>query len=713
MLISNENFKLGIIPSLNPFSQDYKKFWREQKTRCIEGYWVGGKWMPGNLYFYINFWKIKLNKSKFSKTKILALPFLRDLEWDMAYNWAEARGFSGFEDDNEFSCNRILFYNPNEEPLPPSCLKSNSEPKTYIEAKVYLRKINTSLLGRPLYENEAKNMLMLGSRGFGKSFWVSGGVIGHQFLTDGAFSYQELKDNQLTTEVLVGAGDAKFSKDLLAKVSTGFEELPGGIMFAGKYYPCPLSKTYSGSWESGKTITAEYEIKTGGTWSKKGSFSKIQHRTFKDNPFAGNGTRPSIAVLEEIGFFNNLEPSHGALKECMNNGSIKFGSGMYLGTGGDMAGGGTIDAQKIFNNPEAYDMIGFEDVFENTGKRICYFVPAWMGLNEYKDSEGITDKESAMRFLLEERRKAAAADSKRPLNDELQNRPIVPSEAFLVTGGNVFPIAELRKQLGFIEACTDGNIVGTHGEMIINSSGKVEFIPDLKKKLKPCDYPMKDSEDTTGCWVIWEHPELHTSYGYYLAGTDPYDQDQAANSVSLGSTFIMKRATPGLSVRDQIVAEYTARPATAEGHHEIVRLGLLYYGALDLYENEKNTMKMHFDHKHTLHLLSSTPTILKATANSTVNRTYGIHMTTLIKEELEIYARDWLTTVVEEGKLNLHFIYSKPLLKELISYNDTGNFDRVIAFMLCICNRMQFANIISKRKEELKRDPFFSRRLFQ
>ena len=26
----------------------------EEKKRCIEGYWVGGVWMPGNLYFYVN-----------------------------------------------------------------------------------------------------------------------------------------------------------------------------------------------------------------------------------------------------------------------------------------------------------------------------------------------------------------------------------------------------------------------------------------------------------------------------------------------------------------------------------------------------------------------------------------------------------------------------------------------------------------------------------
>ena len=61
--------------------------------------------MPGNLYFYVNYWTILLNKTAHSKTKTPGKPFLRDLEWEFFYNWCEARGFSGFEDDKEFTAN--------------------------------------------------------------------------------------------------------------------------------------------------------------------------------------------------------------------------------------------------------------------------------------------------------------------------------------------------------------------------------------------------------------------------------------------------------------------------------------------------------------------------------------------------------------------------------------------------------------------------------
>ena len=87
-------------------------------------------------------------------------------------------------------------------------------------------------------------------------------------------------------------------------------------------------------------------------------------------------------------------------------------------------------------------------------------------------------------------------------------------------------------------------------------------------------------------------------------------------------------------------------------------------------------------------------------------------MTDLIKDEIEIYLRDWLNTPRGDGKLNLHTIYSESLLEELIYYNREANFDRVIAAMLVILNKMQN----HKRKIEVKRkesgvgeDDFFAR----
>lgn len=39
---ANPNDFVEEIPDLHPLSSSYLSYWREQKKRCIEGYWVGG-----------------------------------------------------------------------------------------------------------------------------------------------------------------------------------------------------------------------------------------------------------------------------------------------------------------------------------------------------------------------------------------------------------------------------------------------------------------------------------------------------------------------------------------------------------------------------------------------------------------------------------------------------------------------------------------------
>ena len=264
----------------------------------------------------------------------------------------------------------------------------------------------------------------------------------------------------------------------------------------------------------------------------------------------------------------------------------------------------------------------------------------------------------------------------------------------------------------------DAFVKGHCGELVFiqNEGGehaKLEWRPDVKNNLTPCGYRMKKTEDTQGCIQIWEHPQYVNGVvpsGLYLAGSDPYDQDQSTTS-SLGSTFIYKTFLDANGLCEMPVAEYTARPRTAEEHHENVRKLLMYYNAIDLYENERNSLKMHFSHKHSLYLLAKTPSILKATEGSKVERTFGIHMTEGIKDELEIYTRDWLLQDAGNGKLNLHKIYSIPLLEELINYNRIGNFDRVIAYMLVICNRLSNYNmkVSSIQENKIIEDAFLKR----
>ena len=1046
-VVLNHNF-IHDFEIINPLTIRYVKYWKEIKRRCMEGYWHEGKWMPGNLYFYINLCKIKLNKDEHSKTKIEGRPFLRDLEWIKSFVYQEARGFSGFQDDEECTCLEIVnkINNLKEEELntwkddyvlPKEAFKKDGSLKTYVKARDYLKKIHSKNLGKPLYQNEAQNVIdiecfdpntlvlmndfsykkikdikigefVMGTngptkvknkfsdknemyelkgrdgrtqivskghlvhlkyngikknfkvedllkknntdsfkaryqlyntecipfdeidlkfdpyfiglwlsdgrtkessismtdleplvylsnlfnqpirpdkphnyklqsytiycnntkemrkygfidnkhipitylqssekqrlqllagiidgdgwlqhdtfyigepkkslaesyvilakslgffssihkrktiwevciggdvykiptkikrkqarykkktrtycktgfdikplgvgdfvgievddkdslfllhdftvvhncRGGGKSYYGGNAMVLHNFLMDGATDYDEYwknkqEGNQMTSETLVGAIDAKYSKDLLDKVQLGMNSLVGKQSFQGRTIPSPLSKEFAGSWYSGKQfIKAKVDKKIGGQWESVGSGATIYHRSFKDDPHAGNGTRPSLACIEEVGFFNILTDALGAMKDTTYNGDVKFGSIYMFGTGGDMQGGSSEQAMEVFNNPSAYDCLCFQDEWEDTGD-IGFFIPYEMGLNKFKDSEGNTIWNQAIKSVDNKRAKLEAGKSKKPLYDEMQNNPRVPSEAFLTINSNIFPVGELKEHLNWLRSNQhDGFVKGQCGELVfvMSDSGEPElkWKPDLKNKLTPTWFKMKKSDDATGCIQIWEHPKTVNGtipYGFYIAGTDPYDQDQSVSTASLGSTFIYKSFHTDEGIYEWPVAEYTARPGTAKEHHENIRKLLMYYNAKDLYENERNTLKMHFEHKNSLHLLARTPTILKSTEGSKVQRQYGINMTAQIKDELEIYTRDWLLQDAGNGKLNLHKIYSIPLIQELIYYNRVGNYDRVIAFMLTICHKLMNHHIkIEQVREQIRTtDPFFQR----
>lgn len=684
MIINKEAFILKDIPQLHPASEEYLLFWREEKKRCIEGHWVGGVWMPGNLYFYINFWTILLNKTAHSKTKTPGKPFLRDLEWEFFYNWVEARGFSGFEDDDQYTCNRDYEGQDN-----------------YIPAREYLRKTHPKNLGRPLFENEAKNFMMMGSRGFGKSYSVAGGVAGHEFVFDGMKSYDpDSLNNTPSTEIVVGAGDAKYSGDILKKTQFGLDNLPGGIEIGDKFYPSPFAKQYGGSWYSGKEVVAEYKKKMGGTWKIMGSKSKIKHRTFKDNPFAANGTRPAVMVMEEIGMFNNLKASHEASVECMKNGAYKFGSCMYLGTGGDMEGGGTVDARDMFYNPDVYDMVAFDDEWENKGK-ISYFVPAYKGLNQFKDKNGNTQVQHAKDYLEKFREKLKKGKNARSaLDAELQNRPLVPSEVFLTRTGNLFPVADLLNRLAELEASNRERNHDYIGELYIDEgSKKIKWKPN--PKLKPIyDFPVKAADDIAGCVIIHEMPyedkDGDIPYGMYIAGTDPYDHDESTTS-SLGSTIVLNRLT------NRVVAEYTGRPDTANQYYENVRRLLKFYNAKCLYENERKGLFQYLEHKHETYLLADQPEIIKdVVQHSKVSRQKGMHMSKPLKSYGEELIKMWLLEPYEtEGLLNLHKLRSIGLLKELIAYNNYGNFDRAMAFMMVMYHLEEVKKIKVEKEKKI------------
>ena len=755
-IINNRNnFLIKDIPKHHPSSVKFLKFWKQEKKRCIEGYWgiddaniisdplsnnkEASKWrfMPGKLYFYVNYGTIKHRPDYLPKTapKIKMRPYLRDFEWAYYYVELEARGFSGFSEDEEYSCNRFLLDDYTDEELKHMCLdqegnkidqkyynyfKKDGTRKTYVDAREYVRRIFDKPMGLPIYENEASNFMLLGARGGGKSF-LTANTIAHEWLFDGAKYYNEQSiKNPAVAEVLVGAAIAAKSSEILGKVSDMIEELPGKY---NKDSVHPFYKEHSGTLSPNNfknPYRHEYEKKIAGKWKKLGSKSKIYHATFTvENPEAAAGTRPGLIIVEEVGLAPNILTVHGSNEAAqMTDGVVKFGTSIYIGTGGNVEK--IIESELIFRDPKGFSMLEFNDIWEGNGK-IGWFVPAYYMDGNYKDSNGNTNLTAAIEVYEKRRKEKKKSKSSSAIDLEMMNYPLKPSEMFINKLGNRFPIADLKQQLVEVQS-NKKDYADKHwyGELMLTTKGEVKFKP-VESSNVVHDYPVLDNKNKPGCIEIFEMPKRNSENiifpnRYYL-GTDTYDDDDS-NTNSLGCILVMDSWTK------RIVAEYTGRRGTKE-FYEITRKLTLFYNGINNYENNKKGLFWHYEKKKSLNILAETPESLRDEANISIRRTGNTRFGTPATVGVNKYAIQliemWLddpATNSEEGVTNVQKIRSIGLLKELISYNPdpSYNFDRISALgMLLIIVEDNYRIINSGKeqdgrpKKDISKDAFFEK----
>lgn len=708
MIINPKEFLIKEIPNFHPLSGSRIEFWREQKKRIIEGYWVGGIWMPPTLYFYVNLGTIRLNKKR-SLVKQYGTPLLRDLEWDFFRYYTEARGFSGFKNDPIYTSNYDVLTYPVED-LPESCITPDGTPKIFISPEENMSKLHPYNMGPALYENPAKNGLMLGARNTGKSYMVGVGLVLHHFLTDGITEYTEYNiKNPPTVEIIVGAEEAKFSTELLKKTREAFDRLPGAITMDDRSYPSPISKQYRGSWEIGKEVIAEYKKKTSGGWSTKGSGSSIKNRTFRDNPFAAQGTRPILLVLEEIGMFSIAKEVFTNTVDNLRDGLRKTGTLMMLGTGGDMDSG-TIDVSEMFYETEKYDILPRTDYWE-TNNKIGYFIPAYLTLNNHKDDNGYTNIETAKKELMDVRetlrRTKGSSDA---LHKEIQYKPIVPSEMFLSKSANIFPVIELRRRLTEIQTSGEYSFVEKKVDLFFDPTSNYNGINyEINNSLTSINNYPWEKEDREGAIVMYEEPFLSenntTPEGAYIIGCDPY-RDDSQTGESLAAIYVLKTSKYFNTLgHNEIVASYIGRPYLGKNqvNENLYKLSLFYGNAKIYFENAVGNVKDYFEKIKRLDLLARQPVTIfnkKASYNTGEMITYGYPMSNdKVKWEAIQYLRSWLLEIRDSdtNKRNLDVIPDPALLQELIAFDMRRNTDRVMALVGCILGIEETHNL-DKRK---------------
>ena len=469
---------------------------------------------------------------------------------------------------------------------------------------------------------------------------------------------------------------------------------------------------------SGYKVTDEF-----GKQTEQGYQSSITGITLKNDPERLRGTRGKLVLFEEGGKFPNLETAWRVEQPAVETDDGEaFGLMCLFGTGGTE--GGSFDGLKnIFYNPEAFNVLSFDNIWDDgrDNTKCGFFVPSWSntegndknGNPKYMDKDGNSLKELAMEELIKQRNIVKDGGASQSSIDRfISERPLKPQEAVLELGKNIFPRKLLMDQLTKIR--TNKKIQSMKHIVDLSWDGSGGVKATEKKSGDITTYHLKKDDKPEGSIVIWEYPINDPPFGLYIGGCDPYDHDESFTN-SLGSTFIFKRVRAGEAWNDVIVAEYTGRPATAEEYYENVRKLLIFYNARLLFENERKGIYPYFTNKHCDYLLADQPdkVISEIFKDSKVQRRKGCHMTNSIRAYGEGLILEWLMDEYEEGHPNIERIYSEALLEELIENDGVRNVDRVIALCMVMLYREELYQVkVRAAKEENKQVELFSMPLF-
>lgn len=483
-------------------------------------------------------------------------------------------------------------------------------------------------------------------------------------------------------------------------------------------------------------IIARYQYDAGGIKVWKGYKSSVRAISFKDNPTAAVGKSASKLILDEAGVFPNITDTYSFTEPLIKAGSNFSGVAVVFGSSSDMDTGSKY-FYEMFTNPSKYNMLEFQDD-ENPKLKVGYFSSASRGreglcMNKnskwYRqpmvDENGNSNEEAAIDDILYLRETAKGGLDFKAHHGIITQFPLTWREGFLRDKSAIFSSIEMLEWLSKLETTASIRENKKKVDLYFDDNGiiKARLNPDLNEII---NFPLGKDEKKNGCIVIWEDPVDSPPYGLYIIGIDPYDQDKADTSESLGSCIVYKRFITAGQTYDTVVAEFTGRPERADDFYETCRKLCIYYNAKALYENQLKGLKAYFEMKNSLHYLFEQPQIIKdIVKDSKVSRGYGIHMNrgtgsaTGIKDQCELYLRQWLYEErdnIDGNKiLNLHTIKSIPLLKELIAYDRDTNTDRVIAFMLCILQSKEMHRIhvnSFRDKGYFETDSFFTKKFF-
>jgi hypothetical protein len=613
-------------------SVEYKNYWQLQENYCRNGFSVGGVKITGEHYFYLNFCQISLKLShKIDNVEELTSKKKRV---------QTATTFPDFWDSDWFYFNE--------------CKRA---------------------------EDLGLHMIVLKPRRRGYSYKNAAKC---------AWTYTFSKE---ISNSLILAEDKKYSEETMRMAVSYLD-------FINRYTAFARQRQHIN--KPREIVQASYEeIMPDGRKLIGGSMSRIMQYSTLNNSDVARGKDARVILFEEAGSMSNLKATYTVTRPTVESGTSVSGQIFVYGTGGDFSGG-MVDFEEMFYDPHTYGFLAYDNMYdEGAVQQIGYFLPDSYSKEGFISTQGKSWVKEAETAILAERERLRRTTKDINIVDKMIcENPLKPSEAMLKMGTNIYPKAEINRQISRIKS--DGKLrnLGITGYFETSEMGEVKFNPstDVKPIL---NFPYKADVDGEGCVIIYQHPfkmgNIIPNELYYIC-TDPYAMDKDKEKKltkrdSLGAAYVIKRINNFSKPFDIIVAEYVARPKFQDDFNRTLFQLAEYYNAKIVFENDRDGNIVSYARTHKLlNRLEEELTVYDSNdqPKKKLGRNYGVSMSNIeVKKQSVQYFRDWLLAPREksesgEYELNLHKIYSVPLLEEILKFSYEGNFDRHSAMLVAM-----------------------------
>lgn len=314
--------------------------------------------------------------------------------------------------------------------------------------------------------------------------------------------------------------------------------------------------------------------------------SQIRSQTAKDKPETLSRYSPTAVVYEEIGKGKkkwSLDVA-GYVKPSIYTQGKKTGWQIFIGTGGDMENG-VYDLEERHFNPEEYNILQFKRRHarnpDEINSMVSHVTPKWMFRIIDKDGNSMR-RESI--YEIEKEGELLTGEKK---YNFMTQHAIYDDDIFMTNMAGFFGkdvVLDLNRRK--IE-------LKNNRELQITRKGRLVF-KDPANPFKGLDF----IEDNDDWWLeIVEEPETDVEgkpyANLYKAGTDSYDQPEAATSASEGACVVRKGFRQGQDSPhfNTFVALIMERPKVSEGGNELFYLHTamvtLWYGTKNNIEHSK------------------------------------------------------------------------------------------------------------------------------